>query len=219
MCEGHPTRLSPEGSMPPGALSFMGASLCLTSVGALVLWNGHGRRGGGGWGDSGEKAAGWPRAPGAFPGLSGPHRLKVRGGWTECGVTATRGSHRKFLNWVMAPAELQTWALGDQMGSFPTIYYSTNVCIVASPTLGTAAQQSPCPSCPCRRRPRLPRPAGVPSARAVRELPGPGLAGESRLSSFPKRPSPPGARKCVPGEVDPQRTLTVFICLCVFQVL
>ena len=68
-------------------------------------------RGGGGGG-----AAGWLRAPGAFTGLSGSHRLKVRGGWAECGVTATRGSHPKFLNWVMAPAELQTWALGDQMG-------------------------------------------------------------------------------------------------------
>ena len=114
LCEGHPTRLSPAGSRPPGALSFTGASLCLTLMGAHVLRNGHGRRGGGGRGDSGGEGggtAGWPRAPGAFTGLSGPHRLKVRGGWAECEVTATRGSHRKFLNWVMAPAELQTWAL------------------------------------------------------------------------------------------------------------
>ena len=147
-------------------------------------------------------------------GLSEPHRLKVRGGRAECGVTATIESHRQFLSWVMAPAELQTGASRDQMGQFPTIYYSTNVRVMASPALGAAAQQSPCPSCPHRRRPRLPRPAGVPSARAVRELPGPGLAGECRRSSFPKRLSPPGDPKCVPGEADPRRTWIVFIFLC-----
>lgn len=56
------------------------------------------------------------KGPRAFPGLSGPHRLKVREAGLECGVTATRGAIESFLNWVMAPAELQTWALGDPNG-------------------------------------------------------------------------------------------------------
>lgn len=66
LCEGHPTRPSPAGSRPPGALSFTGTSLCLTSMGALVLWNGHGRRGGGGWGDSGGKGCWMAKGPRGF---------------------------------------------------------------------------------------------------------------------------------------------------------
>ena len=55
---GHPARPSPAGSRPPGALPPREPAFAWPQWEPLVLWNGHGRTGRGGRGDSGGEEEG-----------------------------------------------------------------------------------------------------------------------------------------------------------------
>lgn len=191
---GEPHR--PCACFSPGVSPLFGLNVSPLTCAGCGRRVGEGRRHSGGGGD----ATAWRQeGPGCSPG-SGAHRL--RSGWRSRASSAATGAIAGS-GVGPTPAELPGRLGGTQWLSFPSFTDPTSV-PVRAPALEPVAAARAAPRkhrtvCPRRWRPRLPRSAGVPAARALCQLPGPGLAGN--VSAPPLRHHRPEA-PCVSRGVD-----------------
>ena len=178
-------KVSPPDQAPwdqsPLAPSFpsQGARLCLASLGATcpVEWAWLERRMRSGV-SSEERRRGCLTAEGprAVYWTIGSYRLKVRGGWAERGVTVTTGNHlepSKVLD--LGHGASRAAEMGFMRPNGLVSHHSFTQQMSPSgrpppqelPVVGAQSRtlrKDLAPSVPRRRRPRLPRPTGVPSA-------------------------------------------------------